>query len=284
MIRKVGIFAIVLLVSAVLFVLALPTLLHTGGLHPAYEGTKYDLTGKRALIIATNQSVLSAPGETTGKATGVMASEMTVPYYDFQDAGMRVDVASVKGGEVPIDPQTLSFIIKTPEDERFLADPAFQEKVENSLSIDDLDFTQYDIIFMAGGWGAAYDLGYSQVLGDKISQAYYAQRPVIGSVCHGALGLINAKDRDGNLLISGRRISGVTNKQIEELGIGLTPQHPETELRNAGAIYESHSAFLDFFATHVTIDDERRFVTGQNQNSGHETAYKLMALVAERSN
>jgi putative intracellular protease/amidase len=265
------------------FLLALPTILHKAGLHPEYTGQKVELpAGKRALVITTSHGILAAPGATEGKPSGVMASEMTHPYYNFLDAGMQVDVASIKGGEIPVDPQTLMFMIKTPEDDRFLKDPAFQAKVKNSLRIDDVDFTQYDIIFLAGGWGAAYDLGYSPVLAEKISEAYYASKaPVIGGVCHGVLGLINAKDRNGDLLIAGRRMTGVSDKQVKELGIEITPQHPETELRKAGALYESETAFKDFFATHVVADDEQRFVTGQNQNSGHETAQKMMAIVAE---
>ena len=268
-----------------LLVLALPTILHKAGLHPVYDGEAVQLpAGKRALIIATNQAVLSAPGETTGDATGVMASEMTHPYYRFLDAGMQVDLASVKGGKIPVDPQTLNRILKTPEDDRFLADPAFLAKVENSMRIDDVDFTQYDIIFMSGGWGAAYDLGYSPVLAEKVSEAYYASNePVIGGVCHGVLGLINAKDRDGKPLIAGRRMTGVTDKQIKELGIEITPQHPETELRKAGVVFESNTRFIDFLATLVVVDDEERFVTGQNQNSGRETAHKMLVLIAEKS-
>ena len=268
-----------------LLVLALPTILHKAGLHPEYDGEAVQLpAGKRALIIATNQAVLSAPGETTGDATGVMASEMTHPYYRFLDAGMQVDLASVKGGKIPVDPQTLNRIVKTPEDDRFLADAAFLAKVENSMRIDDVDFTQYDIIFMSGGWGAAYDLGYSPVLAEKVSEAYYASNePVIGGVCHGVLGLINAKDRNGKLLIAGRRMTGVTDKQIKELGIEITPQHPETELRKAGVVFESNTRFIDFLATLVVVDDEERFVTGQNQNSGRETAHKMLVLIAEKS-
>ena len=193
-------------------------------------------------------------------------------------------LASVKGGKIPVDPQTLSRVLKTPEDDRFLADPAFLAKVENSLRIDDVDVTQYDIIFMSGGWGAAYDLGYSPVLAEKVSEAYYANKePVIGGVCHGVLGLINAKDRDGSLLIAGRRMTGVTDKQIKELGIEITPQHPEAELRKAGVIFESNTGFMDFLATHVVVDDEERFVTGQNQNSGRETAHRMLELVANNS-
>jgi putative intracellular protease/amidase len=273
----------VVAVCIAVFMLALPTILHKAGLHPDYTGETVQLPpGKRALIITTSHAFLSAPGETSGKPSGVAVSELTHPYYNFLDAGMEVDVASIAGGEIPVDPQTLLFMIKTPEDDRFLADPAFQAKVKNSMRIDDIDFTQYDIIFLSGGWGAAYDLGYSQILADKISEAYYAQTPVIGGVCHGVLGLINARDRDGNALIAGRRMTGVTDKQIQELGIEITPQHPETELRKAGVIFESSTAFRDVFATHVTVDDEQRFVTGQNQNSGHETAQKMMAIIAEQ--
>ena len=96
------------------------------------------------------------------------------------------------------------------------------------------------------------------------------------------LGLINAKDREGDLLIAGRKMTGVTDKQIRELGIEITPLHPETELRKAGVEFESATAFRDFFATHVVVGDEKRFVAGQNQNSGHETAQKMMAVIAER--
>ena len=263
-----------------LLALFLPSILQGLGLHPEYHGPTYQLPGKRALVITTSNAVLSSAGETEGKPTGVMASEMTHPYYGFTDAGMQVDIASIKGGQIPVDPQTLGRVIRSAEDDRYLADPIMQAKVNNSLLIDDVDFTQYDAIFLSGGWGAAYDLGYSEVLAEKISAAYYAETPMIGSVCHGALGLINALDRHGNKLIAGRRMTGVTDRQIKQLGIEITPQHPETELRKAGALFESQTKLIDFFATHVVVDDERRFVTGQNQNSGHETAHQMMAIIA----
>ena len=257
-------------------------MVRAAGLHPVYEAEAPDLSGRRALIIATNHGVLNAPGETEGKPTGVFASEMTVPYYAFQDAGMQVDVASINGGEIPIDPQSFFFVVRTEEDERYQEDEAFQAKVENSLPIAPIDFTQYDAVYLAGGWGAAYDLGYSDVLGQKISDAYAAELPIIGSVCHGALGLIRATNPNGSLLITGRRLTGVTDKQVRELGIEITPMHPETELRKGGAVFESATAFRDAFANHVVIDDEQRFVTGQNQNGGHETAHKMMQLIANR--
>jgi putative intracellular protease/amidase len=275
--------AIVFVGLVIIVAIAIPTILHKAGVHPEYNGTTTELPGKRALIITTSHAVLNAPGETTGDATGVFGSELTHPYYTFTDGGMSVDVASIKGAEIPIDPSSFNRPIITPEDKRYLKDSVFQAKVKNSIPIADIDVSQYDIIFLSGGWGAAYDLGQSEVLGEKISQAYYSSlSPVIGGVCHGVLGLINAKDNSGQLLIAGRKMTGVTDKQIKELDIAVTPLHPETELRKAGVAFESNTAFIDFFATHVVVDDEKRFVTGQNQNSGLETSHKMMAVIAER--
>jgi putative intracellular protease/amidase len=273
-----------LIVLAGVFLVSLPTILHKAGLHPEYHGPTVALPGKRALVITTSHDVLAAPGETEGPATGVMASEFTHPYYTFLDGGMEVDIASIQGGEIPIDPQTLRFMVRSPEDERYLKDDIAQAKTRNSIPIADVDIEQYDIIFISGGWGAAYDLAQSPVLAAKVSESFYGDKAaVIGGVCHGVLGLVNARARDGSLLIAGRRMTGVTDKQIKELGIELTPLHPEAELRKAGVIFESQTAFVDFFATHVAVDDEQRFVTGQNQNSGLETANVMMGILGERN-
>jgi putative intracellular protease/amidase len=265
------------------FLISLPTLVHKAGLHPAYSGPTVELPRKRALIITTSHGVLAPVGETEGDPTGVAASEMTHPYYTFLDGGMDVDLASIKGGEIPIDPETINRVVRTAEDERFLNDSIAMSKAKYSIPIADVDITAYDIVFISGGWGASYDLAQSPVLGEMVSDAYYgAKDAIIGGVCHGVLGLVNARTTDGSLLVAGRRMTGVTDKQIKELGIEVTPKHPETELRKAGALFESQSAFRDLFASHVAVDDERRFVTGQNQNSGLEAAHVMMQVYADR--
>ena len=91
----------------IIFFIFLPTLLNNAGLHPVFEGSKnYDFKNKKAVIISTSHSVLSKPGETDGKLTGVFASELTVPYYEFINSGIEVDIASINGGEIPIDPES----------------------------------------------------------------------------------------------------------------------------------------------------------------------------------
>jgi putative intracellular protease/amidase len=268
------VFAAVIALAAFAW-LGLPALLHHFGLHKDYAGPTYQLPGGRALIVTTSQATL-APGN---KPTGVFASEMTAPYYVFEDGGMQVDVASIRGGAIPIDPLSFLWLVESAPDRRFQADPVFQRKVRESLRIDDVNFADYDVIFLAGGWGASYDLGTSEVLGRKVSEAWQAGR-IIGGVCHGPLGLLKATDEDGVPLVRNRRLTAVTNKQVEELGIDVTPLHPERELRNAGARFESSTAFRDIFADRVVEDG--RLVTGQNQNAGPEVAARMMAKAGGR--
>jgi putative intracellular protease/amidase len=249
--------------------LGLPRVLRVLGLHPTYQGPTYRLPDKRALIVTTSQATL---GE-GGKATGVFGSELTAPFYAFQDAGMRVDVASIQGGAIPIEPDSFRWFLAAASDKRYLKDPAFQAQVKNSLRIDKLDFSQYDIIFLAGGWGAAYDLGRSAVLGEQITRAW-AAGSVVGGVCHGPLGLLRAQDRDGAPLVKGKRLTAVTDRQVRQLGILQTPQHPERELRAAGACFESARATFEPLANLTVVDG--RLVTGQNQNAGTETAQKML--------
>jgi putative intracellular protease/amidase len=274
---KIKNFLISIFFLIALFLVSLPQILNLAGLHPDYQGEIYEFENKKALIIATNHGVLNKPGETDGKPTGLFLSELSIPYYDFKKSNIKVDIASIKGGNIPTEP--VSFFIDTPEDRKFKKDKEAMNLLQNSLSIKEIDFTKYDIIFISGGWGAAYDLGFSELLGEKISDAYYSSKAIIGGVCHGVLGLIKAKDNDGNHLIAGRKMTGVTDKQLKELGIFFTPQHPEEELKKAGVLFQSETAFRDIFATLTVVDDEKRFVTGQNQNSGHETAYAMMKIL-----
>lgn len=270
-ILKYGAIGIVLLL--VIGRLGLPHLLTGLGLHPHYDVPEMDLSGKRALVVTTSHETLGD----TGKSTGVFASEMTAPYYAFLDSGMEVDVASIQGGQIPIERQSLKWPIASKSDKRYLKDPMFQSKVSRSFQIDQVDMAQYDIVFLAGGWGAAYDFGQSAELGEKVAMAY-SNDAVIGGVCHGPLGLLQAYGEDGELIIEGRRISAVTDKQITELGITHTPMHPERDLRAAGVVFEAETKFRDFLANNVVIDG--RIVTGQNQNSATETAVKMMQVLA----
>lgn len=245
-------------------------LLQRIGLHPDdQDATPIRISGASALCIATSHGILDL-----GVATGVYASELTVPYYRFLDAGLTVDVASIHGGIVPVDPLSMKPSLRTAEDDRLLADEQLRAKLTHSPRVADVDFTRYDIIYLAGGWGAAFDFGQSDALARKIGDAHAAGR-ILGGICHGPLGLLRARRPDGTLLVRGRRLTGVTDRQVRQLGITMTPLHPESALRAAGAAFESRShAMADFFANHFVADGD--LITGQNQNAGPMVARLML--------
>ena len=247
-------------------------LLQRVGLHPDDTAQPAGpLTGRRAVVIATNHAQLDL-----GRPTGVFASELTVPYYAFVDAGMHVDVASPLGGEIPVDPLSLKPAVRTSADDRLIGDATLREALHSSLAIDRVNMDDYDIVYLAGGWGAAFDLATSPALATAMSAAV-ANDAAIGGVCHGPLGLLGATTPDGERFVAGRRISAVTDKQVRELGITSTPHHPERDLRAAGAVFECRHARRDVLANHWVVDG--RLVTGQNQNAAPMVARELMSLL-----
>jgi len=243
------------------------------GVHPDDpEARRFELRGARALCIATNHGVLDL-----GVPTGLYGSELTVPYYVFLDAGMEVDVASVNGGIVPVEPLSMKEPLRTIDDDRMLADDVLRAKLMDSLPIAGLDFASYELVYFGGGWGAAFDLGQSELLGSKVSAAVAAER-VLGGICHGPLGLLKARRPDGGLFVEGRRLTAVTDRQVRQLGVSITPLHPESALRAAGARFEGRTHPLrDFFANHWVVDGD--LITGQNQNAGPMVARLMLERV-----
>eukprot|EP01062_Namystynia_karyoxenos_P078218 TRINITY_DN801_c0_g1_i4.p2 TRINITY_DN801_c0_g1~~TRINITY_DN801_c0_g1_i4.p2 ORF type:complete len:309 (+),score=123.02 TRINITY_DN801_c0_g1_i4:86-928(+) len=236
--------------------------------------------GKRALIVTTSYGD-KLP---SGQKTGLTLEEAVEPYYVYQGAGMTVDVASIRGGQIPYDA-----VPPTPAVGRFQLDRAAKGKFANSTKIDDVDFTQYDVVFMAGGWGAAFDLGFSVPLGQRVAAALSAGRPMIASTCHGALGFVQANMTDGTPWVKGRKMTGVTNAQIKKLGItDQTPMHPEEELRKLGADYQCiHGTGIlgDLGASSVSVDlsTKAAIVTGQNQVASCVTAQRqLLFFLAQQ--
>jgi putative intracellular protease/amidase len=251
-------------------------LLRQAGLHPHDAATPPNHVPRaRALVVASSHGVLDI-----GVATGVFASELTVPYYVFLDAGLSVDVASIEGGIVPVDPLSMKPSLRSAGDDRMLDDARLREKLMRSLSIETVDFAAYDIVFLAGGWGAAFDFGQSDVLARRMSEAY-AAGGILGGICHGPLGLLRARRPDGELVVRGRRLTAVTDRQIRQLGVTLTPLHPETALRAAGARFECRGhALRDFLANHYVADGD--LITGQNQNAGPMVARLMLERLIER--
>ena len=60
------------------------------------------MSAKKILMVLTSHDQLGD----TGHKTGFWVEEFAAPYYAFIDAGVEVTLASVKGGQPPVDPNS----------------------------------------------------------------------------------------------------------------------------------------------------------------------------------
>lgn len=98
-------------------------------------------------------------------------------------------------------------------------------------------------------------------IGKIVSDAWAADA-VVGAVCHGPSGLLQAKRPDGEPLVKGLKVNSFTDSETVQIGlVGIEPFLLESRLRELGAKFECS----DNFTSHAVRDG--RLVTGQNPQS-----------------
>lgn len=142
----------------------------TPGLTPAAGS----LQGHTALVISTSHNRLGPSNCTSCKPTGVYSEELTAPFLLFRDAGLNVTIATIQGGDVPFDSSYNTSLLEPSWDRRFFEDPTAVRAAKGCQPVALIDFLAYDIVFMAGGWGAAWDLGTSEALAQGITKTFAA--------------------------------------------------------------------------------------------------------------
>jgi putative intracellular protease/amidase len=184
----------------------------------------------KILMVLTSHNVLG----NTGKPTGFWLEEFTAPYYAFTDAGAEVTVASVKGGQPPIDPKSDEPGNQTDTMERFKKDPAAQKVLANTVKLSEVTSDGYDTIFYPGGHGPLWDLVEDKKSIALIEEFYNAGKPV-AAVCH-APAVFKNVIYQGQPIVKGKRVTGFANS--EEEAVQLTKVVPflvEDELKRLGA-------------------------------------------------
>lgn len=214
-------------------------------------------TSKSALLVLTSHTTLG----NTGRGTGFYYDEMAAPYWALVDLGWDVTIASVAGGEAQPDPKTLVEPDKRPPMvARFMDDAVAMAKLHSTSKAADINPEDYQCVFLPGGHGAMWDFD-TDTIGQLVTRAW-AHGAVVGAVCHGPAGLLQAKAEDGQPLVAGRRVNSFTDKETQQIElVGVEPFLLETRLRELGGLFECS----DNFTSHAVRDG--RLITGQNPQS-----------------
>ncbi|SFI51876.1 type 1 glutamine amidotransferase domain-containing protein [Halpernia frigidisoli] len=224
---------------------------------------------KKILMILTSHSSLI----NTDSKTGVWLEEFTDPFYDFKDAGFETTLASVKGGEPPIDPTSALTENITASNRRYQDDEILQNQFKTTKKISEVQAADYDALFISGGHGPLFDLSEDAETGKLIIDFYNAGKYVT-AVCHGSAAFIAAENHQNGFL-KNKNMTCFSN--IEEKLVGKTDQVPyllEDKLNSLGAKIEN--AIIPF-NSNVKLDGF--LITGQNPLSAGAAAKELIKKI-----
>ena len=221
---------------------------------------------KRVLIVMSSHDELGR----SGKKTGTWFEEVATPYYMLREAGHEVVLASIDGGEAPIDLLSMQSPFTTPNTDRFFEDPVAMFALRNTNRLNNMNVSDFDGMFVPGGYGLLWDLASDSYTIAMIEQFFAEEKP-IAMVCHGPAVLRDAKKSDGSPLVEGVNITGFKNDEDLELDLLRHLLFSlEDDLTGRGAKYTSTEKNWE---ANVVVDG--KLITGQNPASAPGVAKEL---------
>ena len=211
---------------------------------------------KKVLIPVTNHATL---GE-TDQDNGTFSPELTHVVHVLKAAGIDYDVASIKGGKAPIYGTDIE---NDDVNTSILGDEDFQNRINNTLPVSQVNISDYDAVFYPGGFGLLSDLATNEDFA-KLSAQHYENGGILAAVCHGPAGLLPIKLSNGEFLLATKSVTGFTREEEIDYGtINDIPFLMEEALTRKAARFNKVQPWAEFM-----IEDSR-VITGQNPGSAH---------------
>lgn len=228
----------------------------------------------RILIVTTSTPEYAD----AGYRTGLWLGELTHFWDVAEKAGHTLEIASIAGGRVPLDPESLSTtMLAMGGTKKRYRDRDYMDLLSETKSVAQVSADAYDAIYLTGGHGTMYDFPESRHLA-RLVGAFADQGKVVSAVCHGPAGLLNVKRANGKPLLAGRRVTGFS--WGEEKAVGRDDAVPfslEKMLRRGARRYTKARVPM---GKHVVVDG--LLVTGQNPTSAKGVAKAVVKLLKDR--
>lgn len=229
-------------------------------------------TKAKILFVLTSHDKLG----NTGKPTGFWIEEFATPYYYFTDKGYEVVVATPAGGQAPIDPKSNEPGFQTAATKRYFKDAQTQKILANTEKLASVKHKEYAAVFYPGGHGPMWDLA-TDKHSIKLIQQFYENKKPIAFVCHGPAALVNVKDKTGNYLVNGKKITSFCNTEEDAVQLSkIVPFALESKLKERGAVYVKGADWSSFAM------EDGNLITGQNPQSSELVAEKLLRQIKKQ--
>jgi len=214
-----------------------------------------------------------------GKPIGWYLPEAAHPYYVLKPY-YNIDSASVQGGPVPIDADSVAQFAADEESVRFnTADPEAKRLVTETKRIKDLNADDYVALHVVGGHGPMFDLAKDEDFANLLQQ-FYAKKKLIAAVCHGPAALTLAVRPGTNTsILSGIPVTGFSNSEEAQTPyndfVNTLPFSLEDRLNKlSGGKYQQGADWSAFFVYGDGV------LTGQNPASAASYSKKMLELLA----
>lgn len=227
----------------------------------------------KVLAVVTNQE--NYVGHMT--KTGLWLSELTHFLDVLAQHQFSVDLASITGKQVWIDPMSLSKGILDRSTKNYLENSEFMRQLNHLPPLETCQLQSYEAIYFAGGHGTMYDFVDNQAVANAIVEMNENGK-TISAVCHGVGALLDVVLPDGTLFLSSHKVTGFSN--VEEWLVRkqkLIPFSLENRLKQQAASY--HKAFIPYIP-YVVCDGE--LLTGQNPQSTKRLANALVTHLLKK--
>ena len=222
---------------------------------------------KNVLFVLTSHEDLG----NTGHKTGFWIEEFAAPYYLLKDKGVHIALASPKGGQPPIDPNSAAENAATEATKRFDDDFETKEVLSKTLVLATVNQADYDAVFYPGGHGPLWDLSEDKNSIALIESFYVNNKPV-AAVCHAPAVFKNTKGTDGKSLVNGKKVTGFTNSEEDAVQLtSIVPFLVEDMLQTNGGIYSKSDDWQPYAV------EDGLLITGQNPASSELVAEMLLA-------
>ncbi|KJG15178.1 type 1 glutamine amidotransferase domain-containing protein [Photobacterium angustum] len=222
---------------------------------------------KRILIPVTNHATLGD----TDQANGTYSPEITHVIHELTAAGFDYEIASIKGGKAPL----YGTDIEGDEVNRIvLADDNFQNRINNTIPVSQVNIDEYDAVFYPGGFGLLSDLSTNTDFA-QLAAKHYENGGVIAAVCHGPAALLPISLSNGDSLLASISVTGFTRE--EEIDFGTITHIPfllEEALSRKAARFNKVQPWQEL----VIVD--KRVITGQNPTSAHGVGKALVTSLS----
>ncbi|WP_445361874.1 type 1 glutamine amidotransferase domain-containing protein [Microbulbifer sp. EKSA005] len=222
---------------------------------------------KKVLIPVTNHATL---GE-TDQANGTYSPELTHAIHVFMESGLDYDIASIKGGKAPLYGTDIE---GDDINQKVLNDSDFQNRINNTIPMSQLNTADYDAVFYPGGFGLLSDLATNEDFA-KLSAEIYGEGGTLAAVCHGPAGFLPITLSNGEKLLASKSVTGFTRE--EEIDFGTINDIPfllEESLARGAARYNKVQPWQEF------VIEDGRVISGQNPASAHGVGVAIAKQLA----